>query len=158
MKTTLIAMFVLTIAVWLPAPATAQESSWLTEWLSQHKFGPDTLEPLRAHPSANRPLTRAEADAARKQLWEARRRVLRESRADEMQQRQVTIGDHTMPFWYKVFGEKPADGRRLFISMHGGGGAPARVNDSQYENQKRLYQPEEGVYLVPRAPTDTWNL
>ena len=42
--------------------------------------------------------------------------------------------------------------------MHGGGGAPKAVNDQQYENQKRLYQPEEGVYLVPRAPTNTWNL
>ena len=63
-----------------------------------------------------------------------------------------------MPFWYKVFGEKPESGRSLFISMHGGGGAPAAVNNQQYENQKQLYQPTEGVYLVPRAPTDTWNL
>jgi dienelactone hydrolase len=42
--------------------------------------------------------------------------------------------------------------------MHGGGGAPKAVNDSQWENQKRLYTLEEGVYVVPRAPTDTWNL
>ena len=46
----------------------------------------------------------------------------------------------------------------MFISMHGGGGAPKQVNDSQWENQKRLYKLEEGVYVVPRAPTDTWNL
>ncbi|MFM9118192.1 MAG: dienelactone hydrolase family protein, partial [Planctomycetota bacterium] len=43
-------------------------------------------------------------------------------------------------------------------SMHGGGGAPKAVNDSQWENQKRLYTLKEGVYVVPRAPTDTWNL
>ena len=36
--------------------------------------------------------------------------------------------------------------------------APKRVNDQQWENQKRLYRPDEGVYLAPRAPTDTWNL
>jgi hypothetical protein len=46
----------------------------------------------------------------------------------------------------------------LYISMHGGGGAPKRVNDSQWENQKRLYELKEGVYCAPRAPTDTWNL
>ncbi len=63
-----------------------------------------------------------------------------------------------MPFAYKIFGEKPKEGRSLFISMHGGGGAPARVNDQQYENQKRLYSPEEGVYLAPRAPSNTWDL
>jgi predicted esterase len=48
--------------------------------------------------------------------------------------------------------------RSLWISMHGGGGAPARVNDQQWQNQIRLYQPEEGIYVAPRAPTDTWNL
>jgi pimeloyl-ACP methyl ester carboxylesterase len=42
--------------------------------------------------------------------------------------------------------------------MHGGGGAPERVNTQQWQNQIRLYQPEEGIYLAPRAPTDKWNL
>jgi hypothetical protein len=46
----------------------------------------------------------------------------------------------------------------MVFSMHGGGGAPKAVNDSQWENQKRLYTLKEGVYVVPRAPTDTWNL
>jgi hypothetical protein len=32
------------------------------------------------------------------------------------------------------------------------------VNDQQWENQKKLYTPEEGIYLAPRAPTNTWNL
>jgi hypothetical protein len=42
--------------------------------------------------------------------------------------------------------------------MHGGGGAPAGVNDRQWRNQIRLYQPKEGIYVAPRAPTNTWNL
>ena len=42
--------------------------------------------------------------------------------------------------------------------MHGGGNAPAAVNDQQWRNQIRLYEPTEGIYLAPRAPTDTWNL
>jgi dienelactone hydrolase len=63
-----------------------------------------------------------------------------------------------MPFEMKIFGEKPTDGRSLVISMHGGGGAPKRVNDQQWENQKKLYEIEEGIYLAPRAPTDTWNM
>ena len=45
-----------------------------------------------------------------------------------------------------------------YISLHGGGGAPPHVNDRQWENQKRLYRIDEGVYLAPRAPTNTWNL
>jgi hypothetical protein len=63
-----------------------------------------------------------------------------------------------MPFAYTIFGDKPANGRSLYISMHGGGNAPKALNDQQWENQKRLYRPAEGVYLAPRAPTNTWNL
>ena len=42
--------------------------------------------------------------------------------------------------------------------MHGGGAAPAQVNDQQWQNQIRLYQPKDGIYVAPRAPTNTWNL
>lgn len=42
--------------------------------------------------------------------------------------------------------------------MHGGGNAEPAVNDRQWQNQIRLYEPAEGIYLAPRAPTDTWNL
>lgn len=68
------------------------------------------------------------------------------------------IGDHEMQILEKVFGEAPEGGHSLWISMHGGGGAPARVNDQQWRNQIRLYEPEEGIYVAPRAPTNTWNL
>ena len=36
--------------------------------------------------------------------------------------------------------------------------APKAVNDKQWENQKKLYTVDEGIYLAPRAPTNTWNL
>ena len=58
----------------------------------------------------------------------------------------------------KTFGDAPTNGRSLWISMHGGGNAPASVNDQQWTNQSRLYEPAEGIYIAPRAPTDTWNL
>jgi poly(3-hydroxybutyrate) depolymerase len=82
----------------------------------------------------------------------------RADRKAEFDSRTLTIGDKKMPFWFKVYGERPATGRSLYISMHGGGGAPAAVNDRQWENQKKLYEPEEGVYLAPRAATNTWDL
>lgn len=69
-----------------------------------------------------------------------------------------TLDSLRMPFMYKVFGEKPADGRSLYISMHGGGSAPTEVNDQQWRNQIVLYAPKEGVYVAPRAPFDDWNM
>jgi len=107
---------------------------------------------------ADIPLTRADAAAAEKLLWADHAQMIREDRAEEMKSRVVTQRTLKMPFWYKVFGEKPNEGRRLFISLHGGGGAPARVNDQQWHNQKRLYAPAEGVYLVPRSAVDAWNM
>ena len=70
----------------------------------------------------------------------------------------IVYKNYVMPFDYIVYGKKPADGRSLYISLHGGGNAPAKVNDQQWRNQHFLYKPAEGVYLVPRAPTNTWNL
>ena len=74
------------------------------------------------------------------------------------EEKKITQGRYTMPLDWKVYGSKPADGRSLYISLHGGGGAPATVNDSQWENQKTLYKPAEGVYLCPRAIENTWDL
>lgn len=58
------------------------------------------------------------------------------------------------------FGTVPADGRSLFISMHGGGRVPKEVNNQQWMNQIYLYEPAEGVYVAPRAPwddSDMWH-
>lgn len=138
--------------------ATESPAAALKNWLSTHEFSPETLDQLQQQPFATAGLTKDDAQQVAVKLWEVRSAALKLERAKEMEERSITIGDKVMPFWFKTFGEAPATGRSLFISMHGGGGAPARVNDQQYENQKRLYQPKEGIYLVPRAPTNAWNL
>jgi hypothetical protein len=109
-------------------------------------------------PFARTPLTRRDASAARTRLaaWYMDR--LRRDRADEMMAGTLAEGKLRMPFSTRRFGVRPIGGWSLWISMHGGGGAPKRVNDRQWQNQKRLYQLDDGLYLTPRAPTDTWNL
>ena len=113
---------------------------------------------LATLPQSRDALSRDEAAAVRELIWRTHADAERNARQRELASGEVRAGDVTMRFWTKTFGERPAGGRSLWISMHGGGGAPARVNDQQWENQKRLYEPPEGIYLVPRAPTDTWNL
>jgi predicted esterase len=103
-------------------------------------------------------LSKSQAAEAKRMLVAARTSRLLKSRKAEMEAKEIAIGKLKMPFAYTVYGDA-ADGQRsLYISMHGGGNAPKRVNDGQWENQKRLYRPEEGVYVAPRAPTNTWNL
>lgn len=117
-----------------------------------------TPDDLARESFASAPLTKEDAAAAQKVVWDDHAKRIRADGSDEIKDRLIRDGDLQMRFAYEIFGEKPAAGRSLFISMHGGGNAPARVNDQQYENQKHLYKPAEGIYLAPRAPTNTWNL
>jgi len=130
----------------------------LANWLSQHPLNEENLQSIAEQSFAATSLSKTDAQKTEELLWNARLNALKESRKAEFDARKLTIGDLEMPFWYQVFGDRPESGRSLFISMHGGGGAPAAVNDQQYENQKQLYQPAEGIYLVPRAATNTWDL
>ena len=77
---------------------------------------------------------------------------------EEMARKEVVAGDKRMKWLERTFGAAPAGGHSLWISLHGGGGAPPEVNDSQWQNQIRLYTPAEGIVVAPRAPGDTWDL
>jgi hypothetical protein len=104
------------------------------------------------------PLTKGDAVVARELIWINHLIQIRRTRAGEIRDRKLIDGQLEMPFSLATFGEKPKSGRSLWFSLHGGGNAAARVNDRQWENQKRLYKLEEGIYVAPRAPTNTWNL
>lgn len=103
-------------------------------------------------------LSRNGAEAMVREKWQKKLETLRRERAGEMEKKQITVGDKTMRFMQREIGEAPDNGRPLVISMHGGGSAPAAVNDAQWQNQIRLYDPEGSLYIAPRAPTNTWNL
>ncbi len=79
-------------------------------------------------------------------------------RESEMEAKAIEFDGKTMKWEERTFGKAPANGHCLWISMHGGGNAPSELNDQQWQNQANLYQPKEGIYIAPRAPTDTWNL
>jgi len=109
-------------------------------------------------PAKDGNLSRSGAEAAIRALWNERKSQLEEERADEFQAKAIELSGKTLRWEERVFGEAPTNGHSLWISMHGGGNAPARVNDRQWTNQISLYKPAEGIYVAPRAPTDTWNL
>ena len=108
----------------------------------------------------NAPLTQDQAARAIQHTYESLVAAERAQRQAELDEKSITHGDHTMRWLERTFGpeDPPPGGRSLYISLHGGGSAPPRVNDQQWQNQIRLYEPEEGIYIAPRAPTDTWNL
>jgi len=102
-------------------------------------------------------LSRKECSAIRKSLiaeWKAEKRK-ELSKTDRT--RIITNRRHKMKIWDCTYGAEPQNGHSLYISLHGGGGVPSQVNDQQWENQFHLYQPEEGIYVCPRAPFDAWD-
>jgi hypothetical protein len=141
------------------APPDASKSGEAIQALrAELEARPDSLDGLADKEFAHVPLTKSDAATARELIWKVHVEFIKKDRAKEVADRVLKDGTLSMPFFFKTFGEKPKDGHSLWISMHGGGNAPKRVNDSQYRNQQRLYTLDEGIYLAPRAPTDTWNL
>lgn len=129
----------------VPAGVLAVEA-WLARGAGERGAVPDVR------------LAKGDARRVRDMLWADMRARLAGERKAEFEARSITIGDKTLKWLERRFGQPPAKGPSLWISMHGGGGAPPAVNDQQWHNQIRLYQPAEGIYVAPRGPTNTWNL
>lgn len=135
------------------------QSSKVIDQLREYLKQPTADRPAIAEQEfAKAPLTKTESEQAIELLTSDHRANILATRKAEMDAKLIKADGVEMPFDLKIFGDKPKEGRRLVISMHGGGGAPKRVNDQQWENQKKLYELEEGVYVAPRAPTDSWNM
>lgn len=92
------------------------------------------------------------------ELWQAKQAELTEQLSTELEAQAFRHGDFELRIKERKFGEEPPGGHSLWISMHGGGGTAPEVNDRQWENQIRLYEPAEGYYVAPRAPTNSWDL
>lgn len=140
-------------AVWSELKPVSGSLAALEAWLAL-----PSAEQKPEAPALQTPLTRDEAVRAKELLVKQRLARLVGERRGEFEGKSLTLGERTLRWMDRTFGEAPADGRSLWISMHGGGNAPSAVNDRQWTNQVRLYEPAEGIYLAPRAPTDTWNL
>lgn len=146
LKLRIVAMF-LGVSVVMQAQIKELEA-WMkhpTEELKQQRF-------------ARKALSRDEANAASELLEEYWRVRMKADYAEEWSDKQIRYNALKMPFEYRILGDKPADGRSLYISMHGGGNAPAEVNDQQWRNQIMLYTPSEGVYIAPRAAWNDWDM
>ena len=105
-----------------------------------------------------RELSKVEADEYSKEITATWIAESRNAMAEVFKNKLAKDGDLEMPLWWTIYGSKPEGGYPLYISLHGGGGAPSQLNDQQWDNQKKLYSPKDAVYLAPRAPWNTWDL
>jgi poly(3-hydroxybutyrate) depolymerase len=131
------------------SPENSKEIQSLKKMLVE---SPETITNL------NKEISKEESELAKQLINEYLTGKMKQDFHSEWQNETLILDGYQLKFKYKKFGEKPPKGWSLYISMHGGGGAPTQVNDQQWENQKKLYEPAEGIYMAARAPTDSWDL
>jgi len=156
--------FIRAQSIEVDADQSRQAVAELELWLkSQESQPPD----LAAQPFAQVALTAQDAGKAAEQLVRVRQQAIRRKRAAEMERNELQLAGQRMKFTVVRFPKdapltEPVQERPpLFISLHGGGGAPAEVNDSQWQNQIKLaevYRSPGAVYVAPRAPSDAWDM
>ncbi|MGK0346272.1 MAG: hypothetical protein ACI855_002345 [Myxococcota bacterium] len=124
----------------------------------QHLSAGNALESSSAEEWASLPITREQRQRAKELAMVAHISGLQQDRTEEVEAGLLIHGEFQLPLWFTTRGTAAFGDRPLYISLHGGGSAPPAVNDQQWQNQQSLYAPEDGIYVAPRAPTDTWNL
>jgi hypothetical protein len=127
-------------------PALASVGEWLL------------AAPDERGPAPEAALSRTQVGPTLALLWAERCAEIEAQRAAELEALAVQAEGKALKLKETVFGKEPPGGRSLWISLHGGGNAPAELNEGQWLNQSRLYRIDEGIYVAPRAPTNTWNL
>ena len=73
----------------------------------------------------------------------------------------LTHNGQSMSFLMEIIGEPDEQGLYpLYITLHGGGGAPAEENDGEWTNMFSYYKEsvDSGIYVACRGITDTWDL
>ena len=143
--------FIFTLLALLLTQATAQINEF-KQWVASQK------QDIHSQKFANKKLDKeqcAQAADIADSLWIASTRKRLQTKWEKLTFRNDSL---KLSCACRVFGMVPNDGRSLYISLHGGGECPKEVNDEQWMNQIYLYQPDEGVYVAPRAPWNTWDL
>jgi predicted esterase len=113
----------------------------------------------KANSPLDAPLSRDRAARLASDEWMAQMALVKSTWGDMWNRGVLELpGGVRMPIFAAMYGSKPADGRSLFISMHGGGATTHEMNNEQWDNQKTLYAPAEGLYVAPRAAVDDWNM
>ena len=143
-------------------PLSLQDQARLKEALTAFFTAPAKQQATWKFPGRLEKLLRNNEPAVRQAAWGCFRAApIHGALQEDFNARQVRSGTHLSPFTVRMVGTRPTNGWALFIAMHGGGGAPQELNDSQWQHMQIYYRdhPEAGgyLYVALRAPDNTWN-
>jgi hypothetical protein len=132
--------------------APAPPSVLLAEaWLARPPAGRGTP------PNFNFP--RADTDRLLSLAWEDVGKTRNPSASAELAAKQIVIGEKTLKWMERDFGEAPDGRHSLWITLHGGGQATTDENDRNWKGYYGRYEfPPGSINVAPRAPADSWDM
>jgi predicted esterase len=94
-----------------------------------------------------------------KLAWNDTSKARMESASNELSAKNIVIGDKSLKWMERTFGDAP-DGRpSLWITLHGGGEGTAEENDANWHGYYGRYEfPPGSINVAPRAPANTWDM
>jgi dienelactone hydrolase len=124
-----------------------------------------TAEAWLAKPEAERgappelTFSRDEAKRFVSIAWEDIEKARTTSAAEEVAAKKIMIGDKSLRWMEKTFGDAPDGKHSLWITMHGGGQGTEESNDRNWKGYYGRYEfPPGSINVAPRAPANTWDM
>jgi len=79
--------------------------------------------------------------------------------AEELSAKKIVLGDKSLKWMEKVFGDAPDGKHSLWITLHGGGQGTEAENDLNWRGYFGRYEfPPGSINVAPRAPANTWDM
>jgi pimeloyl-ACP methyl ester carboxylesterase len=124
-----------------------------------------SVEMWLAKPAAERgatPEVNFSRDAAKRIIalaWDDVEKTRTPSATEELSAKKIALGEHSLKWLERTFGEAPDGKHSLWITMHGGGQGTEEENDLNWKGYYGRYEfPPGSINVAPRAPANTWDM
>jgi len=130
----------------VPAAILAAET-WLSRPAAERGAPPGTA------------LSRSDASRLIALAWGELLKTNAASASQELAAKEITVGDKTLKWMEKSFGDAANGEHSLWITLHGGGQGTEEENDRNWKGYFGRYEfPPGSINVAPRAPANTWDM
>jgi poly(3-hydroxybutyrate) depolymerase/transglutaminase-like putative cysteine protease len=103
--------------------------------------------------------SRSEAERFVSLAWDDFQKNRAASAAEELSAKNIVLGDKSLKWMEKTFGDAPNGKHSLWITLHGGGQATEAENDQNWRGYFGRYEfPPGSINVAPRALANTWDM
>lgn len=128
-------------------PELLKAEAWFTKPVSERGAPPELT------------LSRTDATRITSLAWQDIKQQHSETAAAELAAKKIVLGDKSLKWWERTFGDAPDGKHSLWITMHGGGQGTEAGNDLNWKGYHGRYEfPPGSINVAPRAPANSWNM